>query len=143
MSPTQSPRTRSRKRQREEEVDEVSALSEHDSREFDDVTAARKDPHHQIEIPQSKRKRGREDTILWSYALSKPPKGQLERSNSNQELFYCKRCEKQCSSLTFARNYLKNKHGICISFKASKVDKVAKATISALFNKQEKLAAAE
>ena len=35
------PLTRGQKRRREEEVDEVSALSEHDSREFDDVTAAR------------------------------------------------------------------------------------------------------
>ena len=64
MSPPQSPRTRGQKRQREEAADEVSALSEHDSREFDDLTAACEDPHHQIGILEAKRKKDREDTEL-------------------------------------------------------------------------------
>ena len=51
MTPPLPPRTRGQRRQREEEVDEVSTLSEHDSREFNDVTAARKDPYYQIGIP--------------------------------------------------------------------------------------------
>ena len=141
ITPLLLPRTRGQKRQREE-VDEASALSEHDSREFDDVTAACEDPHHQIGI-QSKRKREREDKVLWSYALDKPPKGQPERGNSNQELFYCKRCQKQCSSLTFARAHLKNKHGINIPLKTSKVDEATKSTIGALFDKQKETTASK
>ncbi|XTI85185.1 hypothetical protein V2W45_1233015, partial [Cenococcum geophilum] len=57
------------------------------------------------------------------------------------ELFYCKRCQKQCLSLIFARAYLKNKHGIKIPLKTSKVDKAIKSTISALFNKQKEITA--
>jgi len=85
-------RTRVQKRKRQEEEDADSSLSEHDSREFDDATLARNDPHHQVGIPEEKRKKPREDKELWSYALEKPPKGLPERGNLNQELFYCKRC---------------------------------------------------
>ena len=142
MTPPPSPRTRGQKRQ-QEEVDEASALSEHNSREFNDVTAACEDPHHQIRIPQSKRKREREDKVLQSYALDKPPKGQLERGNLNQELFYCKRCQKQYSSLIFACAHLKNKHSINIPLKTLKVDKATKSTIGALFNKQKETTASK
>ena len=48
MTPLPSPRTRGQKRQREEAVDEVSTLNEHDSREFNDITAAYKDPYYKI-----------------------------------------------------------------------------------------------
>ena len=45
-----SPRTRGQKRQ-QEEVDEASALSKHDSYEFNNITAACKDLYYQIRIP--------------------------------------------------------------------------------------------
>jgi len=43
------------------------------------VTLAREDPHHQIDTPEAKRKKSREDEELWSYALSKPPPGKYDR----------------------------------------------------------------
>ena len=46
MSPIQSPRTCGQKRQQEEEADKVSVLSEHDSREFNNIIATYKDPHY-------------------------------------------------------------------------------------------------
>ena len=57
-------RTRVQKRKRQEEEDADSSLSEHDSREFDDATLARNDPHHQVGIPEEKRKKPREDKEL-------------------------------------------------------------------------------
>ena len=51
MTPLLPPRTRGQRRQREEEVDKVSTLSKHDSREFNDIIAAYKDPYYQIGIP--------------------------------------------------------------------------------------------
>lgn len=127
------------KRQREEE-DTVSALSEHESREFDNVTAARDDPYHQVGIPDAKRKRGRENEELWSFALSKPPTGKPERGNSNQEIFYCKRCLKDCTSATAFRRHLKNKHGILLTARRAKSDIKADATLAALFKKQKEIA---
>ncbi|KAF2178407.1 hypothetical protein K469DRAFT_332566 [Zopfia rhizophila CBS 207.26] len=104
--------TRGQKRAREEPADDVSTLTDLDSRDFDDVTLARDDPYHLIGIPQPKRRRPREDTELWSYALEEPPEGQPARGNSNQELFYCKRCRKGCSSASAFRSHLKSKHGV-------------------------------
>jgi len=130
-------RTRIQKRQRQEEEDAGSSLSEHDSREFDDATLARNDPHHQVGMPEEKRKKSREDKELWSYALKKPPKGLPERGNSNQELFYYKRCTpKAFSSATHFRRHLKGRHGIYVESKRSEVDIKAKATLGALFKKQ-------
>ena len=48
----------------EEQATTSSTLSDHDSREFDDVTAAREDPNHQIGEPSLKRQRAREDEAL-------------------------------------------------------------------------------
>jgi hypothetical protein len=56
--------THSQKRQREEDIDEASALSKHNSHKFNDVATARDNPYHQIRIPQPKRKKEREDTVL-------------------------------------------------------------------------------
>jgi len=60
--------TATQKRLREEDTTS-STLSDHDSREFDDVTAAREDPRHDIGTPPIKRRRGREDEALWTHAL--------------------------------------------------------------------------
>ena len=46
ITPLLPPCTRGQRRQQEEEVDEVSTLSKHDLRKFNDVTAARKDPYY-------------------------------------------------------------------------------------------------
>ena len=127
------------KRPREEETDTISLLSDHDSREFDDVTLARKDPHHQIDTPEAKRKKLREDEELWSYALSKPPPGKPDRGNSNQEIFYCKRCLKDNTSATTFRRHLKTKHGIHCVAKKAKADVNTEATLAALFAKQQEL----
>ena len=56
-----------------------SILSDHDSREFDDVTAAREDPNHQIGEPPLKQRRAREDKALWLFALNKALVGLLAR----------------------------------------------------------------
>ena len=74
--------TATQKRLREEDA-ASSTLSDHDSREFDDITATREDPHHKIGTPPIKRRRGRKDKALWVYALNKPLKGLLVRGNSN------------------------------------------------------------
>ena len=130
-------RTRVQKRKRQEEEDADSSLSEHDSREFDDATLARNDPHHQVGIPEEKRKKSREDKELWSYALEKPPKGLPERGNLNQELFYCKRCTpKAFSSAIYFWCYLKGRHRIYIKLRRLEVNIKAKATLRALFKKQ-------
>ena len=128
------------KRLREEDATS-STLSDHNSREFDDITAARKDPNHKIGTPPIKRRRGRKDEALWAHALNKPPKGLPIRGNSNQELFYCKRCSKSLSSATAFRRHLKNSHGILTYPKRSDVNINTKATLAALFNKQAKAAA--
>ena len=128
------------KRLREEDATS-STLSDHDSREFDDVTAAREDPDHEIGTPPIKRRRGREDEALWAHALDEPPKGLPIRGNSNQELFYCKRCSKSLSSATAFRRHLKNSHGILTHPKRSDVDINTEATLAALFNKQAEAAA--
>ncbi|KAF2193278.1 hypothetical protein K469DRAFT_745593 [Zopfia rhizophila CBS 207.26] len=67
------------KRAREEAADDVSTLTGLDSRDFDDVTLARNDPHHLIGIPQPKRRRPREVIELWNYALEEPPEEQPAR----------------------------------------------------------------
>ena len=131
-TPTQAS---TQKRPREEETDTISLLSDHDSREFDDVTLAREDPHHQIDTPETKRKKLREDEELWSYALPKPPPGKPDRGNSNQEIFYCKRCSKDNTSATTFWRYLKTKYGIfCVARKA-KANVNTKAILAALFAK--------
>jgi len=66
----------------EEEPNTISLLSDHKSRES----------NHQIDTPEAKRKKLREDEELWSYALLKPPPGKPDQGNSNQKIFYCKRC---------------------------------------------------
>ena len=83
--------TTTQKRPREADTTS-STLSDHDSREFDDITATREDPHHEIGTSPIKRRREREDDALWSYALDEAPKGLPARGKSKQELFYCKRC---------------------------------------------------
>ena len=64
ITPLLSPYTCSQKRQQEEKVDEVSALSKHDLCEFNDMTAACKDLYYQIRIPQLKQKRECKDKVL-------------------------------------------------------------------------------
>jgi hypothetical protein len=54
--------TATQKRLREEDATS-STLSNHDSREFDNITATREDPH-EIGTPPIKRRRGREDKTL-------------------------------------------------------------------------------
>ena len=50
---------------RPREVDTTSlTLSDHDSREFNDVTAAREDPYHEISTPPIKRRHERKDNAL-------------------------------------------------------------------------------
>lgn len=123
-----------------------STLSDYDSRELDDITAAREDPHHEIGTPPIKRRREREDDALWSYALDEAPKGLPARGKSKQELFYCKRCSdrgvaKSLSSATAFRRHLKNSHGILTQPKRSEVDINTEATLAVLFNKQAEAAA--
>ena len=74
--------TTHQKRLREEDATS-STLSDYNSREFNDVTAAREDPYYKIGTPFIKRRRRREDEIFWVYAFNKPPKGLLVRGNSN------------------------------------------------------------
>jgi len=57
------PATQKRARE-EEQATTSSTLCDHDSREFDDVTAAREDPNHQIGKPLLKRRRARKDKAL-------------------------------------------------------------------------------
>jgi len=45
------------KRPQEKETKTISLLSDHDSREFDNITLAYKDPYHQINTPKAKRKK--------------------------------------------------------------------------------------
>ena len=52
------------KRPQEEETETISLLSDHNSREFDDVTLACKDPYHQINALEAKRKKLQEDKEL-------------------------------------------------------------------------------
>ena len=125
----------------EDQATTSSILSDHDSREFDDVTAAREDPNHQIGEPPLKRRRAREDEALWSFALDEAPVGLPARGKSKQELFYCKRCSdrgvaKSSSSATAFRRHLKNTHGILTTPKRSEVDMNTEATLAALFNRQ-------
>ena len=74
--------TATQKRLQEEDAASL-ILSDHDSREFNDITAAREDPYYEIGTPPIKRRRGRKDKALWVYALNKPLKGLLVRGNSN------------------------------------------------------------
>jgi hypothetical protein len=137
--------TTTQKRPREADTTSL-ILSDHDSREFDDVTAAREDPHHEIGTPPIKRRREREDDALWLYALDEALKGLLARGKSKQELFYCKRCSdrgvaKSLSSATAFRRYLRNSYGILTQPKRSEVDINTEATLAVLFNKQAEAAA--
>ena len=52
------------KRPREEEAETISLLSDHDSREFDNVTLTREDPYYQINTLEAKRKKLQEDEEL-------------------------------------------------------------------------------
>lgn len=134
------PATQKRARE-EEQATTSSTLSDHDSRGFDDVTAAHEDPNHQIGGLPLKRRRAREDEALWSFALDEAPEGLPARGKSKQELFYCKRCSdrgvaKSSSSATTFRRHLKNTHGILTTPKRSEVDMNTEATFAALFNQQ-------
>ena len=93
-------------------ADEISTLTDLDSCNFDDVTLAREDPHHQVGMPRKRRQRAREDDILWGFALDEPPEGKPACGNSNQEIFYCKKCTKGCTSATAFHTHLRKKHGV-------------------------------
>ncbi len=145
-NPSIPPATQKRAHE-EEQATTSSTLSDHDSREFDDVTAAHEDPNHQIGEPPLKRRRAREDEALWSFALDKAPAGLPAGGKSKQELFYCKRCYNRgvvisSSSATAFRRHLKKKHGILTTPKRYDVDMNTEATLVALFNRQAKKEAA-
>lgn len=124
------------KRRLEEEADAVSTITSLDSREFDDFTIARDDPYHRINMPIPKRRKLREDEELWSYALEEPPVGRPARGNKNQEIFYCKRCFKDCSSATTFRGHLKNKHGIITQSRVAKADSERNKSVDAMLKDQ-------
>jgi len=106
----------------QEASDDDSTLTELNSHEFDDVTIARDDPHHRVGMPKKRRRRAREDEELWSWALQEPPEGKPARGNSNQEIFYCTRCRKDCTSATAFRRHLLNQHGVNTKVGKTKVE---------------------
>ncbi|KAF2187558.1 hypothetical protein K469DRAFT_685470 [Zopfia rhizophila CBS 207.26] len=132
--------TRASQRAREEASEDVSTISELDPRDFDDVTLAREDPHHQVGIPQKRRRRAREADELWNFTLDKPPEGKSQRGNSNQEIFYCKRCKKGLASATAFRLHLRTTHDLhIISNKKPKVEEESNR-LAASFNVQQQRA---
>ncbi|KAF2176975.1 hypothetical protein K469DRAFT_383320 [Zopfia rhizophila CBS 207.26] len=56
--------TRGLKRAHEEAADEVSTFTNLNSRDFNDLTLTRDDPHHQVGIPKKRRQRARENKEL-------------------------------------------------------------------------------